>query len=219
MELEQKVAKLKIVRSNFLTQKYELENCINSAFPLEIQKTKHVINAIETDIKIANSNPVDEEHKFAPMTLAGVNYSAEQKADAAKHYQTLIETEKNITETKVIGSFRGFELCLNYNILKSKQMCRLFTKTSNYTYVFELGDTALGNIQRLINAINSLPNQLERKKAHLKEVEENLAEAKTQAAKPFEHEEEYNEVCKRLAELNKKLALEGANGIENIGIE
>ena len=177
--------------------------------------TKAKIFAVEKDIEAVKSNPVDEKQHFAPMTIGNVTFTVEEKKEAAELLLTKITKEHDI-ESRKIGSYRGFDIFCQYNIAVGVEMVTLYSPVSGFSYRIELGDNALGNITRLNNSIDSLPKQRDRFQAHLEEVEKNLETAKSQLDKPFEKEAEYQEVSKRLRELNAKLSVEGAKGLENI---
>ena len=215
MELEERYARLKVLRANHITQMYDIETSIKQRFPNEIKATKAKIFAVEKDIEAVKSNPVDEKQHFAPMTIGNVTFTVEEKKEAAELLLTKITKEHDI-ESRKIGSYRGFDIFCQYNIAVGVEMVTLYSPVSGFSYRIELGDNALGNITRLNNSIDSLPKQRDRFQAHLEEVEKNLETAKSQLDKPFEKEAEYQEVSKRLRELNAKLSVEGAKGLENI---
>ena len=72
----------------------------------------------------------------------------------------------------------------------------------------ELGLDALGNIQRIVNALDSLPKLLEEAKQRLANVENQLENAKSEVNKPFEKEQELSEKLERLSELNALLNMD-----------
>ena len=215
MELEEQVARMKVLRNNFIAQRYDLETDIYTRFPNEIKATQARIYAVETDIKVVEQHPLDEEHKFSPMVVDGTTFSVEEKEAAAEILLTKLTTEHDISIRK-IAEFRGFHIMSQYNIQHGYEMVHLYSPTSGFSYKIELGDNSLGNLVRINNALASLPKQQEKLNAHLIEVERNLEFAKRELEKPFDKEAEYKEAVAKLNALNAKLAVEGSNGIENI---
>ena len=69
----------------------------------------------------------------------------------------------------------------------------------------ELGADALGNIQRLNNALDAMPSQLEEIRQKRQNVENQLETAKAEVQKPFPKETELKEKQERLNALNSLL--------------
>ena len=173
------------------------------------------LNKYRINIDIVKQNPLDEEHHFSPMVIDNVTFSVEEKKEAAEMLLHKITSEHDIA-TRKIASYRGFDICAKYNIQGSYEIIHLYSPKSDYLYRIRLGDNAMGNIQRLNNALDSLASQKQELVAHLEDVEKNIETAKIQLEKPFDKEAEYKDAVSRLRELNAKLAAEGANGIENL---
>ncbi len=65
-----------------------------------------------------------------------------------------------------------------------------------------MGTDAIGNITRIDNAIEKIPERLEAKKQELETVEQQFVTAKAEVEKPFDKEEELTEKTNRLGVLN-----------------
>lgn len=216
MELEEKVAKLRNLRSNYVSQKYDLESQIKIYFPKGIKSDEAKIFAIEKDIEMVNNNYLlDEEYKFSPMKLDDTTYRAKDKKECAEHLQIILESIRS-TDCKTIGNYRGFNLSVHYDVYKNEHVMYLISPKTNYSYPVALGYSGIGNITRINNLISNLEDGKNEIVLHLEELNKNFARAKVEYEKPFEFEEEYQEAIYRLAELDKKLALEGSGGVENI---
>lgn len=215
LELEEKVARLKALKSNYLSQRYDLEAAINIEFPNEIKASKAKLYALDTDIAMSADYPIDEEYKFAPMTVGSTEYSVSDKKAAIEHLAIAIESTRMVDNRK-IAEYRGFELRCRYDIYKNIRVLTLYSSRSSYSYTIELGDSAQGNYIRINNGIDSLKESRIEIENHIEEINKNLEEAKIQLELPFAQEEEYRQSVSRLSELNKKLACEGSSGIENI---
>ena len=216
MELEEKVAKLKNLRSNYVSQKYDLESDIKIHFPKGIKAAKAKLYAIEKDMGIVKSNyPLDEEFKFAPMKLDDTTYKVDEKSACGEHLQIILETMRS-TDCHVIGEYRGFDLSVRYDVYRSEHIMYLVSQETGYSYSVVLGNSGIGNITRINNLISNFESGKNDAELHLEELYKNLERAKEEYDKPFEFEEEYQDAVYRLAELDRKLAVEGANGIENI---
>lgn len=74
-------------------------------------------------------------------------------------------------------------------------------------YKVDLGSDAFGNLTRIENELAKLPARLEAAKTRQAETNEQLANAKTELAKPFAFEDELKEKTDRLNALNIELNL------------
>ena len=79
MELDTEVAKLKLLKSNFLTQKYALEDKIIKYYPEQIRTYEGKISGAKKDIEILKQNPRQDD-SFCPMELKGAVYTEKEQA-------------------------------------------------------------------------------------------------------------------------------------------
>lgn len=212
LELEEKVTKLKLLRSNYTSQKYELQSKIKISIPHEIEAAKAKIYAMTEDLKNLENYPLDKETKFSPMILD--NHTFTDKKDAGEMLLTLLGNAV-ISEEDFMGEYRGFKMYSRFDHLRGIPVIILRSNNS-YCYLVESSESAYGNIIRINNAFDNIPSQLDEMKATLKKLETDLNDAKNKYNEPFARESEYQEAVKRLRELNAMLAVEGNNGIENI---
>ncbi|MGN0500232.1 MAG: LPD25 domain-containing protein, partial [Ruminococcus sp.] len=154
MDLDVEVAKLRLLKANFLSVKYELEDKIASMYPLKISSIKYNIEKIEDDIKLAESHSDDEDFS---LTLRGVTYT--DKKEAGK--QLLFACDKSVGSEKVrIGEYKGFILDLRFDSYHSNNY--ILTLNGKAHYDVELGMDTFGNITRMDNLLKSLPDRLQR---------------------------------------------------------
>jgi len=81
-------------------------------------------------------------------------------------------------------------------------------------YSVDLGDDALGNIVRINNALDKLPERLEEAKSQLATLNRQVEAAKLELSNPFEQEQELQEKESRLAILNAELNIDGDGGLD-----
>ena len=201
MELDTEVAKLKLVKSSFLSQKYELEDKVIKYYPKEIARLQNCISGVEQDIAVAAQHPKQED-KFNPMTIDGRSYVEKEKAGNA-----LIEKCKAITspDPAIIGEYRGFSMELSFDTF-TKIFC--LTLKNSMSYRVELGSDVFGNIQRLDNVLGGLEKRLEKVKENLSDTQQQFETAKIECKKEFPQEKELAEKLKRLAEVEALLNLD-----------
>jgi chromosome segregation ATPase len=79
-------------------------------------------------------------------------------------------------------------------------------------YTIDLGDSAIGNIIRIDNALARLPEHMKEYQAKVADLRQQMESAKAEAAKPFAMEAELQRKSARLAELDAELNLGGKGG-------
>ena len=201
MDLDTQVAKLKLIKSSFLSQKYDLEDKVLKKYPREIANLTERIKGFEGDISIVQKYPKKED-VFYPMTIDGLVYSDKEEAGAA-----LLERCKKMTspDPTPIGDYRGFSMDLSFD-MSSKVF--YLTLKGFLSHKVELGTDVFGNIQRLDNALEGLPKKLETAKGNLEETKKQFETAKEESQKEFPQEAELQEKIKRLAEVDALLNMD-----------
>ena len=199
MDLEIEVSRLKLVKANYLSQKYMLEDSLLKHYPKEIRLTQERINGYEADIALYERYKSED---FPGMLLYGTHYEEKKEAGTA-----ILEACKAMTspEPKEVGSYRGFTLLLSYDIV-----AKVFRMTlrGELSHTVELGSDIHGNIQRMENMLESLPSRLSACEKALATLKEQMDNAKAEVKKPFEQEQELSEKAARLAELNALLNMD-----------
>ena len=196
-ELDSAVAKIKLLKQSFLSQKYDLQDRINKYYPNELKRLEEKIVAIENDTKYLQENTKPNADGFSPMIINGVTYT--EKADAG---QAIIDTcqKKNNAELE----YRGFKMELEYNRIEKVFVMKL---KNEYNYYVNLGNDVYGNIQRLDNCLDKISEKIKPTKEQLENEKVQLANAEREVQKEFPQEKELQEKQKRLDELNIKLNL------------
>jgi N12 class adenine-specific DNA methylase len=203
MDLEVDVAKLKLVRANYLTQTYALEDALLKHFPQEIRRTQDRIAGYLSDIERFAAQVGDE---FPSMELCGIVFAEKKDAGAALLAACKAQTSP---EPKQIGSYCGFDLFLSFDAL-SKSF-RLTLKGA-LSHTAELGNDLFGNIQRIDNALHAMPERLENAKQTLADLEQQRQAAEKEVKQPFPQEQELNDKCARLAQLDAELNIDKGRG-------
>lgn len=196
MDLDIQVQKLKLLKSNFLSEKYALEDKIIKYYPQRITALENRIEGLKQDVETAKQHPKPTDDRFVGMEVKGVFYS--EKADAGK---AIIEACKQMNSPDPIplGKYRGFETELLFNTAERNYEVRLKGATSRNV---PLGDDAYGNIIRLDNGIERFAESLSLAENDLENTKNQLETAKKEVQKPFIQEEELKTKLARLDELN-----------------
>ena len=196
MDLDIQVQKLRLLKSNYLSEKYELEDKIIKYYPTTIARTKETIAGLEKDISLAKEHPKPLDDTFVGIEVKGVSYS--EKAEGG---QKIIDACKEMTSPDPIplGKYRGFDLELSFDTFEKAYQVKIKGCLSRSV---SLGTDAIGNITRIDNAIEKIPERLEAKIRELSTLEQQFVTAKAEVEKPFDKEEELTEKTNRLNVLN-----------------
>lgn len=195
-DLDIQVSKLRLLKSSYLSEKYALEDKIIKYYPKKIAQTKELISGLESDLKRAEEHPKPTDDRFVGIEVQGVFFS--EKTDAG---QKIIEACAKMTSPDPIplGKYRGFDLELSFESFEKVYQVKVKGNTSR---TISLGTDAIGNITRIDNAIEKIPERLELQKQELEGVENQLVTAKKEVEKPFDKEQELTEKTERLSVLN-----------------
>ena len=199
MDLDIQVSKLRLLKSSYLSEKYALEDKIIKYYPKKIAQTKELISGLESDLKRANEHPKPTDDRFVGIEVQGVFFS--ERVDAG---QKIIEACTKMTSPDPIplGKYRGFDLELFFEAFEKVYQVKVKGDSSR---TISLGTDAAGNITRIDNAIEKIPERLELQKQELESVEKQLVTAQKEVEKPFDKEQELTEKTERLSVLNSLL--------------
>lgn len=202
MDLDIEVSKLKLLKANHLSQRYALEDSISKTFPREIAETQARLIGYGADIVTVKEQTHPNADGFAPMTLAGVTYAEKKEAGAA-----LLALCQNMLspEATQVGSYRGLTLELSFDSFAQEYKLAMI---GQLRHVVTLGTDVFGNIQRMDNALDTLPVKEQVCRERLSDLQAQLETAKVEVQKPFAREEELKAKTARLEELNALLNLD-----------
>ena len=104
-----------------------------------------------------------------------------------------------------IGSYRGFTMSLS---VENFGKDFILTMKGKMTHRVTLGKDARGNLNRMDNALASMPERLAAVEERLENIHKQMAAAKAELGKPFPQEAELGEKSARLAALNIQLDMD-----------
>ena len=196
MDLDIQVQKLKMLKSNFLSEKYGLEDKVIKFYPQQIAYLKSRVEGLTKDVETAKLHPKPIDEQPLGMMVSGVSYS--EKAEAG---QAIINACKSMNSSDAIplGEYRGFQMELYFDTVQRNYVVKLKGETSRDV---PLGDDAHGNIVRIDNGIERFEEVLADTKNSLENTEKQFETAKQEIEKPFAKEEELRAKTARLDELN-----------------
>ena len=199
-ELDTQVAKLKLLKQNYLSEKYELEDKVIKYYPNEIKRLENRIEDMKEDIEVFNNNNTPD-NSFDKMNIKDTDFTERKEAG-----EKIIEICKSMTnpEPLEIGEYKGFKIIVSFDTMDRKFYASM---KNNLSYKTELGSDPSGNITRIDNVLNGIETRLSSIENNLEDTKKNYESAKKEIEKPFPQEEELKTKSKRLDELNIKLNL------------
>lgn len=200
MDLDVQVAKLRLLKSSFQSQRYMLEDNLARYFPREIAETKERIAALKSDIQTRDAHPTPSD-SFVGIELDGIRYT--ERIAAGEALLNILPTVQDTRHVHV-GSFRSFEIEVSLEQFGKYGL----TLKGAAEHRVELGADALGNILRVENALASLDKKLDTNRVRLVDLENQVENAREELEKPFPQEAELAEKSARLIELNAELDME-----------
>lgn len=213
MDIDNDVARLRVLKSSYDNQRYTLEDNFTYKYPKLIKEEEQRLECIIKDIEKRNMNTTE---KFS-ININGKLFDEREKAGTIlKSLYNKVEPGKELH----IGTYQGFNLLIRKSMLYESYE---ITIHGNLKYKVELGDSPHGNMVRIENIIKNLEDRMKKSEEIIENHKKNLENSKLEYEKPFPYEEEYKNKLARQFELNQELDLgrnneevvdEDENGVE-----
>ena len=200
MELDVEVAKLQVMQSSHNSQQYDLEDKVRLYFPQEQQRLEWRIEGIERDMAALAEHPLPADG-YIGIDLLGQHFDERKKAGVVLLNE--LKNVKTYTMSKA-GEYRGLEVHVRRQNLLSEPQIVL---KGAVEYAFTASDSDIGNITRIDNALERLPEELAKAQASLENVKQQFESAKAEVGKPFPQEQEFKDKLARIAELDIALKM------------
>ena len=204
MDLDVQVSRLKLLKSNWQSERYRLEKKVNVELPGEIARLEHRIQLITKDIARYEQHKPPAEDGFS---IALMDRAYDKRPDAGERLANLLALVPAGDSMKA-GQYCGFDLRLRRPDMLGAPRLEIDGEGS---YAIELGDSALGNIQRLENLAKGLATQKEQDEARVDTAKNQLTGAKAELERPWSQEKELQEKSERLTQLNVELNVGGSD--------
>ena len=209
MDLDVDVARLKLMKASHRSQQFRLEDNLLRHFPEQIRQNESFVEGFTADMQTLaeHPHPVDG---FAGMEVKGDLLTDKDNAGAA-----ILEAFKDAKgmEPVPIGSYRGFSMSLTVEDFGRDFVLTLKGKMKHRV---TLGKDARGNLTRIDNALNAMPDRLQNVRNTLDALTAQMETAKAELGKPFPQEDELRTKSARLAELNAELNIDDRTPMEQM---
>ena len=209
MDLDVDVARLKLMKASHQSQQFRLEDNLLRHFPEQIRQNESFVEGFTADMQTlaGHPHPVDG---FAGMEVKGDLLTDKDNSGAA-----ILEAFKDAKgmEPVPIGSYRGFAMSLTVEDFGRDFILTLKGKMNHRV---TLGKDARGNLTRIDNTLNAMPDRLQNVRNTLDALTAQMETAKAELGKPFPQEDELRTKSARLAELNAELNIDDRTPMEQM---
>ena len=209
MDLDVDVARLKLMKASHQSQQFRLEDNLLRHFPEQIRQNESFVEGFTADMQTLAEHPHPTDG-FAGMEVKGDLLTDKDNAGAA-----ILEAFKDAEgmEPVPIGSYRGFAMSLTVEDFGRDFILTLKGKMNHRV---TLGKDARGNLTRIDNALNAMPDRLQNVRNTLDALTAQMETAKAELGKPFPQEDELRTKSARLAELNAELNIDERTPMEQM---
>lgn len=208
MDLDVDVSKLKLLKADHQSKQFRLEDQLLKYFPQKIEENRGYIQGFEADLKTLAAHPLPKEG-FVGMEIRGDMLTDKENAGAA-----LIDavTDVKSTDPVELGHYRGFTITAELSAFGQYRLCLC----GEMTHSLELGSDPRGNLIRIENALEKIPERMRATQAQLETLIQQQEAAKAEVGKPFPQEQELRDKTARLVELDMELNLDGRGDSEQV---
>ena len=197
MTLDTEVAKLKLLKANFKSQKYRLEDAINKEYPVRIAKLEEKIEGLRQDI--ITRGPEEILSDGFEIRINGVPYDDKKEGGAAL---IAAAKESKTPERTMIGDYKGFKLYSRFDAFFNLYYIHMQGRCE---HTIEMSSDPAGMITRLNNCMAGFEKRLSDVQDALDETRIELETAEKEVTKKFDKEDILSEKLKRLSFLNAQL--------------
>ena len=197
MTLDTEVAKLKLLKANFKSQKYRLEDAINKEYPVRIAKLEEKIEGLRQDIITRGSGEILSDD--FEIRINGVSYDDKKEGGAAL---IAAARESKTPERTMIGEYKGFKLYSRFDAFFNLYYIHMQGRCE---HTIEMSSDPAGMITRLNNCMAGFEKRLSDAQDALDETRIELETAEKEVTKKFDKEDILSEKLKRLSFLNAQL--------------
>ena len=199
MEVDAEVARLRVLEGQYRKNLYDLQDKIYKTYPKEIRKQELLIERIGKDFEMLKTRRPADPEAFE------ISVNRKVYTDKKEGGKVLMDALYGGKVGTPVAEYCGFVISMNPMSFLATE--REITLAGEGQYVITIGDSASGNLTRIENFLNDLPEREKRLKSKLEQLKSDLAIAKEQAGKPFEQAERLQELLSEQAQLNAELNL------------
>ena len=199
MDLDIEVAKLRLMKADYQSNQFKLEDQILKQYPEEIRQAQERAKGYRADMALLEAHPLPKDG-FVGMAIKGKRIADKEAAG-----KMLLEACRLSPHDMELGEYRGMKMTVDYD--SYRQEVKLVLR-GEMSHTVTMGTDVYGNLTRIENALANMPQKLEKAEERIAELERQTEQAKAELGKPFAQEKELEAKAARLAELNAALNID-----------
>jgi len=199
MDLDIEVAKLRLMKADYQSNQFKLEDQILKQYPEEIRQAQERAKGYRADMALLEAHPLPKDG-FVGMAIKGKRIVDKEAAG-----KMLLEACRLSPHDMELGEYRGMKMTVDYD--SYRQEVKLILR-GEMSHTVTMGTDVYGNLTRIENALANMPQKLEKAEERIAELERQTEQAKAELGKPFAQEKELEAKASRLAELNAALNID-----------
>ena len=199
MDLDIEVAKLRLMKADYQSNQFKLEDQILKQYPEEIRQAQERAKGYQADMALLEAHPLPKDG-FVGMAIKGKRIADKEAAG-----KMLLEACRLSPHDMELGEYRGMKMTVDYD--SYRQEVKLVLR-GEMSHTVTMGTDVYGNLTRIENALANMPQKLEKAEERIAELERQTEQAKAELGKPFAQEKKLEAKAARLAELNAVLNID-----------
>ena len=199
MDLDIEVAKLRLMKADYQSNQFKLEDQILKQYPEEIRQAQERAKGYRADMALLEAHPLPK-NGFVGMAIKGKRIADKEAAG-----KMLLEACRLSPHDMELGEYRGMKMTVDYD--SYRQEVKLVLR-GEMSHTVTMGTDVYGNLTRIENALANMPQKLEKAEERIAELERQTEQARAELGKPFAQEKELEAKAARLAELNAALNID-----------
>ena len=199
MNLDVEVAKLRLMKADYQSNQFKLEDQILKQYPEEIRQAQERAKGYRADMALLEAHPLPKDG-FVGMAIKGKRIVDKEAAG-----KMLLEACRLSPHDMELGEYRGMKMTVDYD--SYRQEVKLILR-GEMSHTVTMGTDVYGNLTRIENALANMPQKLEKAEERIAELERQTEQARAELGKPFAQEKELEAKAARLAELNAALNID-----------
>ena len=199
MDLDIEVAKLRLMKADYQSNQFKLEDQILKQYPEEIRQAQERAKGYRADMALLEAHPLPKDG-FVGMAIKGKRIADKEAAG-----KMLLEACRLSPHDMELGEYRGMKMTVDYD--SYRQEVKLILR-GEMSHTVTMGTDVYGNLTRIENALANMPQKLEKAEERIAELERQTEQARAELGKPFAQEKALEAKAARLAELNAALNID-----------
>ena len=199
MDLDIEVAKLRLMKADYQSNQFKLEDQILKQYPEEIRQAQERAKGYRADMALLEAHPLPKDG------FVGMAIKEKRIADKEEAGKMLLEACRLSPHDMELGEYRGMKMTVDYD--SYRQEVKLVLR-GEMSHTVTMGTDVYGNLTRIENALANMPQKLEKAEERIAELERQTEQARAELGKPFAQEKELEAKAARLAELNAALNID-----------